>query len=383
MNLTLSPLLLKWARLRAGLDAAALGSKLGVSEEKVIQWEKDGILTAKRAENLAKVTYTPYGFLFLQEPPEDRLPVPDFRTLDNEPVRSPSPNLLDIVYQMQRRQAWYREYLIEEGFEAKTFLAKFNLSSSIEDVANHMRETLRLSNGWANEVNTWTDALMLLRERIEELGILIVMNGVVGNNTHRKLDTQEFRGFALYDTFAPLIFINAADYKGAQMFTIAHELAHLWIGEEGVSNFKQLESPNVAIEKFCNQVAAEFLVPKAELQNLWTTADKQDDPIQYLARRFKVSGIVVARRALDLSLIHRSEFNSFYEDYKDSEDVRRARPSSGGDFWNTHNVRVGRRFGQSVVSAAKEGKLLYKEAYSLLGLNSQSFDRYAEKLGVR
>ena len=372
MNLTLSPLLLKWARLRAGLDEAVLGKKLGVSEDKVIKWEEDGAITVKRAEKLAKATYTPYGFLFLQEPPEDKLPVPDFRTLDNEPVRSPSPNLLDTVYQMQRRQAWYREYLIEEGFEEKEFLAKFSLSSSIEDVANHMRDTLRLSNGWAHEISTWTDALMLLRERTEELGILIVMNGVVGNNTHRKLDTQEFRGFALYDTFAPLIFINAADYKGAQMFTIAHELAHLWIGEEGVSNFRRLESPGVEIERFCNQVAAEFLVPKAEVQSLWAIADKQEDPIQYLSRRFKVSGIVVARRALDLNLIRRSEFNSFYEDYKDKEDTRRARHSTGGDFWNTHNVRVGRRFGQSVVSAAKEGKLMYKDAYSLLGLKAEA-----------
>lgn len=383
MNLTLSPVLLKWARLRAGLDEAVLGRKLGVVADKVTQWEIDGVLTAKRAEKLARATYTPYGFLFLQEPPEDKLPVPDFRTLDNEPVRTPSPNLLETVYQMQRRQAWYREYMIEEGVGEKAFLGKFDLNSKIEEVASHMRETLRLSNGWANEISSWTDALMLLRERIEELGILIVMNGVVGNNTHRKLDTQEFRGFALYDTFAPLIFINGADYKGAQMFTITHELAHLWIGEGGVSNFKKLESPSLEIEQFCNQVAAEFLVPKTELKSLWTAAEQQEDPIQYLARRFKVSGIVVARRALDLNLIRGDEFNGFYEDYKVREDSRRSRAASGGDFWNTHNVRVGRRFGLSVVSAAKEGKLLYKEAYGLLGLKSQSFDRYAERLGVK
>lgn len=382
MKITLQPNLLRWARERAGLSAAALAKKLGAKEEQVFQWEEDGILTHKRAENLARSTHTPYGFLFLPEPPDDVLPVPDFRTLGDTPVRRPSPNLLDTVYAMQQRQGWLRDYLIEEGEEGKDFVGSFSIYSDPKAVALNMRETLGLESGWAGVANTWTNALMILRERIEGLGILIVFNGVVNNNSHRKLDPQEFRGFALTDKYAPLVFINGADFKGAQMFTLAHELAHLWIGAEGVSNLDNMEPPPVDTEIFCNKVAAEFLIAEAELQELWSAAAPREEPFQWLARQFKVSTLVVARRALDLGLIERSEFFSFYDEYKNDERRKAATKSGGGSFWANQNVRIGRRFGNTVVAAAKSGRIIYRDAYSLLGFkNGKSFDNYAAQLG--
>ncbi|RYD76613.1 MAG: helix-turn-helix domain-containing protein [Verrucomicrobiaceae bacterium] len=234
MNLILEPTVLRWARDRAGLDPTALAQKLKVDVDAIYEWEQGGEISFHRIEKLAKVTHTPMGLLFLKRPPDERLPIQDFRTVDNASIQRPSPELLDTVYQMQRRQEWMREFLIDEGELPLPFVGTFAGAASPELVAADMRRILGLATGWANSEQTWMDALVRLRREIEALGVLVVINGVVGNNSHRCLDPEEFRGFALCDAYAPLIFVNNADAKAAQMFTLIHELAHLWIGEDGV-----------------------------------------------------------------------------------------------------------------------------------------------------
>jgi Zn-dependent peptidase ImmA (M78 family) len=384
MNLNLTPKVLRWARERAGLDQRTLAKKVTgkPTAERVKQWEQTGMLTFSQVKKLAHATHTPEGFLYLNEPPDDRLPIPDFRTVRDERVKRPSPDLLDTVNMMKRRQTWMRDFLIEEGQSQLGFIGSATLNSNLHKVASEMRRTLGVAGGWANEESTWTDAMMRLRQKIESAGILIVANGVVGNNNHRKLDPNEFRGFVLSDVYAPLVFINGADFKSAQMFTIAHEVAHLWINREGVSNFEAMQPPPIRVEQWCNQVAAEFLIPADELSEAWKHARQSKEPYQTLAARFKVSTIVAARRVLDLDLITKKEFFQFYEGYqKDERRKKETKKNKGGDFWNTQNVRVGERFGAAVVRAAKEGRLLYREAYQLTGLSGKTFDRFAENLG--
>ncbi len=385
MNLSLTPKVLRWARERAGLDQTTLAKKVTgkPTAGRVKQWEQTGVLTFAQVRKLAHATHTPEGFLYLNEPPDDRLPIPDFRTVKDERVRRPSPDLLDTVNMMQRRQTWMRDFLIEEAESQLPFVGSATLTSDYQKVAHEMRETLGVAGGWANEESTWTDALMHLRRKIESAGILIVINGVVGNNNYRKLDPNEFRGFVLSDLYAPLVFINGTDFKAAQMFTIAHEVAHLWINREGVSNFEAMLPPPIRVEQWCNQVAAEFLVPAAELSEAWEDAKQSKEPYQTLAARFKVSTIVAARRVLDLGLISKKQFFEFYDGYqKDERRKKEAKKNKGGDFWNTQSVRVGQRFGTAVVRAAKEGRLLYHEAYQLTGLSGKTFDRFAENLGL-
>jgi Zn-dependent peptidase ImmA (M78 family) len=173
-----------------------------------------------------------------------------------------------------------------------------------------------MTSGWAREHATWTAALLGLRRSIEAIGVMVVINGVVGNNNTRKLDPEEFRGFVLSDRYAPLIFVNGADFKSAQMFTLAHELAHLWLGRDGVFDLLDLQPGNSDVERFCNAVAAEVLIPSTELRDSWRYVARAADPFQALASRFKVSPIVAARRALDLQLIQREAFFSFLRDYQ-------------------------------------------------------------------
>ena len=293
----------------------------------------------------------------------------------------PSPNLLDTLYTMQRRQGWLRESLVENDVEPLAFVASARLSDEPGAVGREMRQALRLDDGWAGRARTWRDAVSELRRAIEQLGVMAVINGVVGNNTHRRLSVEEFRGFALTDPYAPLIFVNGADAKSAQMFTLAHELAHIWLGKEGISGFEDLRPGGSDVEDWCNKAAAEFLAPERELRKRWREVRREASPFEALARTFKVSPVVAARRALDLNLVDLGAFIEFYESYVNREHKRRTK-SSGGEFYNNQNTRVGKLFTIKVLRAAMEGRIGFKDAYDLTGLRAGAFQDYAKRLGV-
>jgi len=380
-QITLQPELLRWARERAGLSQEELAKKFPIDVDRVTGWEETGKISIAQADKLADRTYTPLGYLYLSKPPDESLPIRDFRTRGDGPPKRPSPDLLDTVYQMQRRQDWMRDDLIEGGADPLEFVGGYSLTDSHMEVAAAMRVALGLADGWPEEIDTWSEALGCLRIRSDEAGILVVSNGVVGNSTRRKLDRTEFQGFALVDEYAPLVFVNAADFKTAQMFTLAHEVAHLFVGEEGLSLFDRLLPADHRTERFCNRVAAEFLVPQKELQDYWPKVQDSNNPYRKIAQKFKVSDIVAAYRALDLDLIDRDTFFALYDEYKRQPESRKA-TTGRGTIWDTLRWRIGPRFAAAVARAAGEGRLLYREAYSLTGLRGDTFDQMPEKMGI-
>lgn len=371
---------LSWAVRRSGHELDDLEQKF----PKIHQWiDKKSQPTLRQLELLAKTTLTPLGFFFLAEPPEEILPIPHFRTIHGDTPTKPSPDLLETVQIMQRRQAWMREYLIEQGQNELSFVGSSQREEEPRIVVQRMLETLGLDIGWAATERTWTDALHTMRQSIEDAGILVVVNGIIGNNTHRKLDPNEFRGFVLVDGYAPLVFVNGADGKAAQMFTLAHELAHVFYGSSAAFDLREMQPANDPMEKTCNRVAAEFLVPQSELRQTWPSVRGDSEPFQTIARRFKISALVAARRALDTNLINKEAFLNFYRAYQSDERRAAADRSPGGDFYVNQNLRVGQRFASAVIRAVKEGKLLYSEAYRLTGLYGKTFDHYATSLGFR
>lgn len=372
-QITLKPEVLRWARERADLSQERLAEKMNVKPERVKEWETAGELSIAQADRLAARTYTPLGYLYLSKPPEEPLPIRDFRTRGDGPPRRPSVNLLDTVYQMQRRQNWMRDDLIQNGEQPLPFVGTFSRSDSHTEVAAAMRATLGLGAGWAKGVYTWQDALRFLRNKLDEVGVLVVFNGVVGNNTSRQLDPSEFQGFSLVDEYAPLVFVNSADYIAAQIFTLAHEVAHLFIGETGLTAFDSLIPSDNETERFCDRVAAEFLVPEMEFDEAWPQVQDSDNPFAAIARQFKVSTIVAARRAFDLKKTSRSDFLEFYKTVM--QPVKGGRHTGeGGNFWNIQKWRIGPRFAGAVARAAKEGRLLYREAYGLTDLRGDNFE---------
>jgi Zn-dependent peptidase ImmA (M78 family) len=336
--------------------------------------------TYNQLETFARRAMVPFGYLFLEQPPNEELPVPDYRTRTNAGVRQPTPNLIETIFEMQRRQDWMREYLLDEGQEELSFVGSAQIGDKIGPLTQRMRETLGLDEDWAEGQANWEEALRFLRERTEETGILIFINGVVGNSSRRKLDPDEFQGFVLVDRVSPLIFVNGADYKVAQMFTIVHELAHVWVGQSALFDLIATNPSSHQVEKYCNAVAAEFLVPADKLSVAWKRAPDGDAAFRWLAKRFKVSPIVVARRAKDRKLISAEAFFSFYNRHMQREKEQRDERGSGGDFWRTQNVRLGRRFGAAVLAAAEEGRISYTDAYDLTRLHGDTFDKYARHL---
>lgn len=374
----INPKFFRWAQQRARLDEAVLVDKF----PKYLLWlSGEADPTFKQLEKFAEQTYAPLGYFFLPEPPEDKLPISDFRTVSDRKVTRPSPHLLDTIHAAQLRQEWMRTFLVEQGEPPLTFVGSRTVQDAPEAVAGEIRRSLGLDPRWSRDFDTWEEALRHLIQVIEEAGVLVMINGVVENNTHRPLDTEEFRGFALTDTHAPLIFINGTDAKAAQMFTIIHELVHLWLGQGGVSAFKELSPSGNVVEVFCNAVAAEFLVPAHEMAVAWAEVKESDNPFERISRLFKVSPVVAARRALDLGLVSRARFVEFYTRYKALWAARKARSSGGGNFYLTLGARLGKRFPAAVFSAAKEGRLPYRDAYQLTGLSGESYDRFGREFG--
>jgi Zn-dependent peptidase ImmA (M78 family)/transcriptional regulator with XRE-family HTH domain len=380
MKATVKPVLLQWARRRASLTTAELAQRLHVNLDRVEEWENTGELTLKQLEDVARVSYTPIGYLFLPEPPVEKLPIPDFRTVGSQEMQQPSPNLLDVIHQCQRRQNWFRDYQINVGAEPLAVLGKTKTTDSVSKTASEIRRFIGLEVADRAQIRTWEEALSQMIERIENAGILVMKSGVVGNNPHRPLLVEEFRGFALFDEYAPLIFINGSDTKAAQMFTLAHELAHLWLGESGVSNLYATMSPNIAIEKFCNHVAAELLVPLREFVSAWNKTNNPLLEARRLAGKFKVSTLVLLRRALDAGLMSQTDFEQHYdEESKRLIDLASGR--SGGDFYLTQKSRLGSRFAQAIIESTLEGRTLYRDAFQLLGVAKvETFNELARTL---
>ena len=211
--------------------------------------------------------------------------------------------------------------------------------------------------------------------------MLVMVNGVVGSNNYRKLDPQEFRGFALADTLAPLVFVNGADTRAAQIFTLAHELAHIWLGESALSDADLSIQTTDRVEAWCNKVAAEMLVPMRHIRSDFDPGAERASELQRLARKFKSSTLVVLRRIHEAGYLSWEEYRRSY--MAEYERAMESRGGGGGNFYNTQPVRVGRTFAQAVITSTLEGHTSYTDAFQMLGFKKAStFDELADRLGV-
>jgi Zn-dependent peptidase ImmA (M78 family) len=378
IRVSVKPRMYHWARERSRLSTDTLRRRF----PRLHEWEVGKAEpTLKQLEAFARATFTPVGYLFLDEPPEERVPIPDFRTIAHTPVGRPSPDLLDTIYICEQRQAWYRDFAHSSSGEALGFVGSVRTTAGIEQTAATMRKTLGFDLEERRRMGTWTEALRRFMEQAEGIGILVMCNGVVLSNNKRVLDPDEFRGFALADPFAPLVFINGADTKAGQMFTLAHELAHVWLGESGVSDSQASKVPEHVVERWCNQVAAELLVPIALLRKEYRRETPLQVEMQRLAAYFKVSSLVILRRIHDAGGLPRERM---WNEYKAELERILARPrTSGGNFYLTHAVRVSKRFARALVVSTLEGHTLYRDAFRMLGLSKpETFESLGRELGV-
>jgi Zn-dependent peptidase ImmA (M78 family) len=360
--------MLTWAIARAGYELHTFVEKVP-NVKKWMEGEKKP--TVKQLEDFSKKVHLPFGYLFLPEPPKEKLPIPFFRT-NNTKANHVSINVYDTILLMQQRQDWLRDYLKDNNFDKLPYVGKYHNTNNVKEIVADIRQTLGLEENWASNFKTWKEAQDHLILHIEDKGIIAVFNGVVENNGFRKIPVDECRGFVLVDDIAPFMFINNGDYKSAQMFTIVHELAHIWTGHSAGFDFRKLLPSDEPIELLCDQIAAEFLVPEISFNEIWNKTPN----IQMVARYFKVSEIVIARRALDTGKLSRQQFFAFYEEYSKREFAKKESQGDGGSFYATTRKRLSVTFATHVNNAVKSGDLLYRDAYKLTSLKGDTFQTF-------
>ncbi|MCD6388102.1 MAG: ImmA/IrrE family metallo-endopeptidase, partial [Desulfobulbaceae bacterium] len=273
---------------------------------------------------------------------------------------------------------------LREEARPLSFIGKYSISSDYKEVASDIRQELSVDDELRASVKKWEQFISKFVEQAEGAGILIMRNSIVGNNTHRHLSVDEFRGFVISDSVAPLIFINSRDAKSAQTFTLAHELVHLWIGQSGVSNpmldKKKNGDHNQKIETFCNRTAAEVLVPEAGFLGDWNENLSPQENLDQLSKKYCVSQLVIARRGYDLERLTYDEFQEFYLDALkyDKRVKNKLSDRDGGPGPNLmQKLRNGKLFSQAVSTAAFEGTLSLRDAGSLLGIKPGKLKKYA------
>lgn len=357
--------MLEWIAQGQGSSIEELANTLAPKKrDKFMQ----GIVNKTQAEKLTKIGKIPFGFLFLKKPPTITKPtLPDFRnTLDSVPL---SDDFFETFEDIEQKLDWYQDYLKRNDLKDKlSFVAKFDWQDTpFEKVAYDIRRTLRLSDINLGKIKK-DKYLNDLIERVEAIGVLVFKNGVVINKTKRILDINEFRGFAIADKFTPAIFLNGNDAPSAQLFTLTHELAHIWVGKEGVSNWSYPFENQV--EAYCNKVASEVLMPTEVFNKLWEQARADKDNIKTLADLFKTSQLSVAIKANQLGFVDsqfvshiRANLNAHLAKEKAS---KKENNESGGSYYNSIPIRNSKRLTKIIVQDALNQRTLLRDASQLL-----------------
>jgi len=356
----------------------------GGNTEKLSSWEKgQSKPTVEQARKLAKVYRVPLPYLYLSEPPPEQELLPDLRTVGDHRVPV-SLTLRDVVRYAKRKQAWLQDVRRLNELDPIEFVGSRSIFDGVDSVVRTLCATLGSSEKIRSMVRSWEEYFRELSRRAELAGVLVLRSSIVGSNTHRTIDVEDFRGFALVDSLAPVIFINTRDAPPAQLFTLVHELAHLVVGVSGVSNAPVATKNRVEVrdeESFCNAVAAEFLVPELEFRARWDRRKSLGDNAVILKRHFRVSRLVISRRALDLGFVTRQIFWSVAKPILDAVATKRRNKSPGAPPLSILVYsRNGKIFTRAVVAAARSGRLPYRDAAMLLDVRPKHIDLLAQAM---
>lgn len=380
--------MLSWARERSGLSLAELAKRMKpVSADRLSAWERDDPTdrpTFKQAQKLADVLRVPFGYLFLSAAPDEKLPLPDLRTKHDAASLAPSPDFLDVIYDALRKQEWYHDYLVSQDAHERPYVGRFSTDTPAKVIANDIRKELRLSNGIRSDSKDSDDYFRRLVRRCEDIGIIVLRNGVVGNNTHRPLDPDEFQGFAIADKLAPVVFINQHDYLSAQVFTLLHEVAHIWLGSTGVSDpeyFDISDRNDKPHQHLADAIAAEVLVPTDEFALRWDGRSDEDieSRLERLRKFYKVSVFVVLRRAYDVGKISQTIFRAHYARLRRAIKPRR---TGGGGGYSTIFSRNSQTVTSAVLRSLTAGTLPPTDGALLLNVRATTLYNIQRQLSL-
>ena len=284
---------------------------------------------------------------------------------------------------MENIQEWMKAYRQDLGFDKLPIVGCMKGIQDVDAIVNRIRRDLEFKNTWYENCIDVRAAFNYIRKQLEVCGVVVMMNGIVGKNTHRVLDVDEFRAFAMANDWAPLIFINTADSNSGRLFSILHEAAHIWLGRDDLFNDRQSQISGVSdIEVICNAVAGELIVPKNVFLNKWDMYDIDIfKKITELAKYFRCGEIVIARKAIDCKKIIQNIYNQVtktaIENYKQMKENKQ---TSGGNYYNTMGSRLDGCFIRALCESINMGRTTYTEAYRLTNTNRKTFSEVAQRL---
>ena len=279
------------------------------------------------------------------------------------------------------RFGYYQDYCRSHDSQGPSIVGQYNTSDEAKQVAGDLSEYFGLND---QTYSSLPEALAKRKQALEDRGLLIMVSGIVKGNTHRPLDIEEFRGFALSDNHAPLIFINGRDSEAAKNFTLMHELAHIALGESGVSEYDPNNYSSHAIENWCDRVAAEILVPASSLHRTYAPTATIEENMEKLANRYKVSTLVILRRMKDLDFISEPNYKHRYQaererllKFLDSNSQKKR----GGNYYKVKPSTVSKRFLYALTISTLAGKTLYRDALQLSNIKKiDTFNTLAKQI---
>ena len=371
VNVKISPEIITWALSQTSKEK--LGEKLMNNITKWLTGTKTP--TFNQIEDFSRKANIPLGYFFLQTPPVEKLDLLEYRTIDSIQLANPSRNLIDTVHEMENIQDWMKAYRQDLGFDRLSVVGCMSGVKDVNRIVDRIRHDLDISKTWFETTKDSRDAFGYIRKQLEECGVVVMMSGIAGKNTHRALDINEFRAFTMVDDWAPLIFINAADSNGAKLFSLLHELTHIWLGKSDLFNDRQGRSKDVSdIEIICNAVAGELLVPKDVFLENWN--ERKTDiyiRIAELARTFRCGEIVIARKAMDCKKIDGKIYDQVVQTaIENYNQVKKNKDASGGNYYNTIGSRLDGCFVRALCESINMGRTTYTEAYHLTNTNRKT-----------
>ena len=372
VRISIKPAIFNWIMQNINIDEL----KAKLKEEFLLWMSGEKTPTFNQLEQFSKTTNIPFGYFFLDKPPIEQMGLLEYRTVDSLNLSHPSRNLVDTVYEMEDVQEWMRNYIKNSDLGELTYVGIYKNVDDAAKIAEGIRKELGLEYNWFLESSGSWDSFKLIRERLEKIGTLVMMSGIVGANTHRSLDVNEFRAFTLIDKYAPLIFINTNDSPNGRLFSLVHEMTHIWLGENSFYNDRQNHVNGISrIETLCNAVAAEILAPANLFDSSWSEFDNTDiyEKINDIAAYFKCGATVIARRALDKGFIDKSIYSNIAELAVNKYKEQKKGQASGGNYYNTLRTRVDNRLVHALNNSIYEGKTTFIEAYRLTHTNRKTF----------
>ncbi len=368
----ISPETLVWATERSGLNTDSLFEVY----PKALDWiREESEPTVKQLESFAKKIHVPFGFLFLNKPPQEKLPITFYRS-NGKVIENPPLVVKDLVNQIKSKQEWLKDFLIDNNYDVLDFIGSLKNFEKFDIVegANIIRNALNLNETWYQETKK-DKSFRYWIDEIEKNRIFIISTGFVGNN-RRTVDVEVCKGFTLVDNICPFIYINTNNLGGGRIFTLIHELVHVFVGNSIGIGYNPIHPSSQPLEKFCDKVASEILVPSSFFNVSWNSNnDSFSDKVSRLAYQYHVSKLVIIKKALDSNFIQVSDFWEFYNYYTNIP----FKKTQGGQFWNSKPYEVSRKFYSFVDTALKQGKILPSNAYKLTNMKANTYENFKKK----